>query len=102
MDHLPPLSDIQAFRTFLDANGYSEEALIARILKDHKGKIILIVTDSEYIQPVVAEMHGSKKLREFQPSEHDNIYIVSIPWFGKVKTLRLPFGAPYQDLPSVN
>jgi hypothetical protein len=25
--------------------------------------------------------------------EYDNIYIVSIPWYGKVKTLRLHYGA---------
>jgi hypothetical protein len=29
-------------------------------------------------------------------NEFDNLYIVSIPWFGKVKTLRLRYGAPYQ------
>ena len=28
-------------------------------------------------------------------NEFDNLYIVSIPWYGKVKTLRLRYGAPY-------
>ena len=31
--------------------------------------------------------------------EYDNLYIVTIPWFGKVKTLRLKYGAPYVASP---
>lgn len=71
------------------------EALVARILREHKGKIILLITEPELMQPVIAEMQGSKKLPEIAAREHDNLYIVSIPWFGKVKTLRLKFGDRY-------
>jgi len=63
------------------------ETLVAGILREHKGKIILLITEPELMQPVIAEMHGSNKLPELKPTEHDNLYIVSIPWFGKVKTL---------------
>ena len=71
------------------------EALVLRILDEYKGKIVLIITEPEIIQPLIAEMHGSKKLPEMGETEHDNLYIVSIPWFGKVKTLRLRYGVPY-------
>ena len=71
------------------------EALVLRILTEFKGKIVLIVTEPEYISPVIIEMHGSKKLPEIVDAEYDNLYIVSIPWFGKVKTLRMRFGNPY-------
>ncbi len=71
------------------------ETLVRNILSTYKGKIILIVTEAGNMQPVIAEMHGSKKLPEIAPREHDNIYIVSIPWFGKVKTLRLRYGDRY-------
>ena len=71
------------------------EALMARILQEYKGKIVLIVTEPEIMQPLIAEMHGSKKLPELANNEYDNLYIVSIPWFGKVKTLRLRYGLPY-------
>jgi hypothetical protein len=27
--------------------------------------------------------------------EYDNIYVISIPWFGKTKTIRLRYGEPY-------
>jgi broad specificity phosphatase PhoE len=71
------------------------EALVLRILDEYKGKIVLVITEPEIIRPLIAEMHGSKKLPDMAGREHDNLYIVSIPWFGKVKTLRLRYGAPY-------
>jgi len=72
------------------------EELVQRILREYKGKIVLVVTDAELMQPVIAEMQGSKKLPKVAPREYDNLYIVSIPWFGKVKTLRLRYGAAFQ------
>jgi broad specificity phosphatase PhoE len=72
------------------------EALVLRILDEYKGKIVLVITEPEIIQPLIAEMHGSKKLPDMADSEHDNLYIVSIPWFGKVKTLRLRYGLHYR------
>ncbi len=71
------------------------EELVARILTEYKGKIILLITEPELMQPVIAEMHGSKKLPPIEEGEYDNLYIVSIPWFGKVKTLRLKYGDRY-------
>ena len=71
------------------------EGLVQRILTDFKGKIVLIVTEPEYISPTIIEMHGSKKLPVIDGAEYDNLYIVTIPWFGKVKTLRLRYGNPY-------
>jgi len=72
------------------------EALVLRILDEYKGKIVLVITEPDIIQPLIAEMHGSKKLPDMAEKEHDNLYIVSIPWFGKVKTLRLRYGLPYR------
>ncbi|NND35933.1 MAG: histidine phosphatase family protein [Gammaproteobacteria bacterium] len=65
------------------------------ILKEYKGKIVLVITDREAIPALIEEFHGSKKLPPMADTEHDNLYIVSIPWHGKVKTLRLKYGAPY-------
>ncbi len=75
------------------------EALVERILNDYKGEIVLVITQPEYIQPVIAEMAGSKKLPPMADNEYDNLYIVSIPWFGKVKTLRLRYGDRYVSVP---
>jgi hypothetical protein len=73
------------------------KGLVKTILSDYKGKIALVITESDVIQPLIDEMHGSKKLPPIAAAEHDNIYIVTIPWFGKVKTLRLHYGAPYPE-----
>jgi broad specificity phosphatase PhoE len=73
-----------------DVNG-----LLDRILKDYKGKVVLVVTHTEPLPVLIRELHGSKKLPDMGENEYDNLYIVSIPWYGKVKTLRLKYGAPY-------
>ena len=43
----------------------------------------------------MAELGASKKVPMIADNEYDNIYIVSIPWFGKTKTIRLRYGEPY-------
>ena len=67
---------------------------VVDIVRNHKGKIMLIVGHSNTSAPMIAELGGSKKLPPIADSEYDNLYIVTIPWFGKVKTLRLKYGAP--------
>lgn len=79
--------------TLEDPSAMSE--LVERILKEYKGRIVLVITEPEYIQPAIREMQGSKNLPPIAESEYDNLYIVSIPWFGKVKTLRLRYGDRY-------
>jgi hypothetical protein len=76
------------------------ESLVSRMLRKYKGKIILVVISAEHIQPLIREMHGSKKVPPINAAEYDNLYIVTIPWFGKVKTLRLRYGLPYQPVPA--
>jgi 2,3-bisphosphoglycerate-dependent phosphoglycerate mutase len=71
------------------------ELVLETILKNHKGKIILIVGHSNTVPVLIANLGASKKVPPIHEDEYDNIYIVSIPWFGKTKTIRLRFGAPY-------
>jgi 2,3-bisphosphoglycerate-dependent phosphoglycerate mutase len=71
---------------------HNVETFMRDVRRRHKGKIILIVTQADAIAPLVEELHGSKKIPEIEPEEYDNVYIVSIPWFGKVKTLRVRYG----------
>jgi broad specificity phosphatase PhoE len=73
-----------------DIRGVSE-----RILRDYKGKIVLVITGGDAIAALIDELHGSRRVPEMGENEFDNLYIVSIPWYGKVKTLRLRYGAPY-------
>ena len=71
------------------------ETVIDEIVKEHKGKIILVVGHSNTVPAMIGAMGASKKVPDIDENEYDNIYIVSIPWFGKTKTIRLRYGAPY-------
>lgn len=86
----------------LEINRYDpddNEAVLARILKDHKGKIILVVGHSNTVPTLMADLGASKKVPPIAEDEYDNIYVVSIPWFGKTKTIRLRYGEPYTGKP---
>jgi len=70
-------------------------SIMDEIVKQHKGKIVLVVGHSNTLPALIANMGASKKVPEIDENEYDNIYVVSIPWFGKTKTIRLRYGAPY-------
>lgn len=71
------------------------EAIMEYIVREHKGKIILVVGHSNTLPALIGNMGASKKVPPIADDEYDNIYIVSIPWFGKTKTIRLRYGEPY-------
>jgi len=68
--------------------------VLEKILREHKGKIILVVAHSDTIPQLIAELGGSKNVPAIAENEYDNLYVVSIPWFGKTKTLRFKYGEP--------
>lgn len=71
------------------------EAFLEGMVDRHKGKIILVVGHSDTVPEMIAELGASKKVPPIADDEYDNIYIISIPWFGKTKTIRLRYGEPY-------
>jgi broad specificity phosphatase PhoE len=78
---------------------------MASVLHKHQGEIVLVVSHSNLIAPLVEELHGSKNLPELGHDDFGELYIVTVPWWGKVKTLRLPYAIgwqpPYEpELPS--
>ena len=82
----------------LPINSYDaadRESVLEIILKNHKGKIILVIGHSDTLPELIANLGASKKVPPINEFEYDNIYIISIPWFGKTKTIRLRFGEPY-------
>jgi len=94
METVQPLAD----RLGLPVNVYDAddtEGVLAAILKAHKGKIILVVGHSNTVPVLIANLGASKKVPPIAKGEFDNIYIISIPWFGKTKTIRLRYGEPY-------
>lgn len=71
------------------------EPILESILKNHKGQIILVVAHSDTLPVLIANLGASKRVPPIAEDEYDNIYIISIPWFGKTKTIRLRYGEPY-------
>jgi len=83
-----------------DVDTASTESLARRILTDYKGKIVLVVAEPAVIPALIPKFQGSKRVPLIADGEYDNLYIVSIPWYGKVKTLRLRYGARYVPVPT--
>jgi broad specificity phosphatase PhoE len=73
------------------------ELVLDAILKDHKGKIVLVVGHRNTLPVLIANLGASKNVPPIDRDEFDNLYLVSIPWFGKTKTIRLRFGEPYRS-----
>jgi len=76
-------------------DGSDTETVLEEILKAHKGKVILVVGHSNTVPELIANLGASKNVPPIERDEFDNIYIISIPWFGKTKTIRLRYGDPY-------
>lgn len=75
------------------------EEVLTTILKRHKGKIILVAGHSNTVPVLIANLGASKEVPPIAEYEYDNIYIISIPWFGKTKTIRLRYGEPFVSDP---
>ncbi len=83
----------------LPINSYDaadRETVLETILKEHKGKIILVVGHRDTLSELIANLGANKNVPPIDEMEYDNIYIISIPWFGKTKTIRMRFGDPYR------
>ncbi len=68
------------------------EDFIESIKNDHSGQIILIVSHPENLSRLVVELQGSKNINTESLNNNDQLFIVTVPWFGKVKTLQLTYG----------
>lgn len=67
------------------------ESFMNLLLHEHTGDIVLVVTDADAIAPLVAELHGHQNLPPMAADEYNDVYIVTIPRFSGVKTLRLQY-----------
>ncbi|HJR69743.1 MAG TPA: phosphoglycerate mutase family protein [Gammaproteobacteria bacterium] len=77
------------------ADHQDTEGFMAEVTREHRGKIVLVVSHSNTIAPLIDELHGSKNLRPFEHDDYDRVYIVTIPRpLGKVKTLELRYAEP--------
>lgn len=78
----------------------NDEKVVDAMVRDHKGKIILVVGHSNTVPALIGALGASKNVPPIAEMEYDNIYLISIPWFGKTKTIRMRYGAPYTGEPA--
>jgi broad specificity phosphatase PhoE len=90
-----PLADVLdiPIRTY-DAE--DTESVLEEIPAGFKGRIVLVVGHSDTLPELIANVGASKRVPPIEEDEYDNLYIVSIPWFGKTKTIRVRYGEPYR------
>jgi broad specificity phosphatase PhoE len=80
------------------ADHLDTEGFMDRVLDEHSGEIVLIVSHSNTIPVLIDELHGSKNLQPFAEDDFNRVYIVTRPMYGKVKTLELFYGEPITEL----
>ena len=100
METAQPVSDALA----IPINTYNpdddDEETVDGMVRAHKGKIILVVGHSNTLPALIAALGASKNVPPIAEMEYDNLYLVSIPWFGKTKTIRVRYGEPYTGRPA--
>jgi broad specificity phosphatase PhoE len=95
-----PIADALGLDVQIYENQEDDEPLVDEMVAHNKGKIILVVGHSNTLPTMIAALGASKKVPPIAEYEYDNVYLVSIPWFGKTKTIRLRFGTPYTGAPA--
>ena len=97
LETVTPISELLDLDVLIYLNEEDDEPLVDKMVADNKGKIILVVGHSDTLPDMIAALGASKKVPVIAENEYDNLYLISIPWFGKTKTIRLRYGAPYKD-----
>jgi broad specificity phosphatase PhoE len=90
-----PIADALGLEINTYENQEDNEPIVDEMVRRHKGKIILVVGHSNTLPVMIADLGASKNVPPIAEFEYDNIYLISIPWFGKTKTIRLRYGEPY-------
>jgi broad specificity phosphatase PhoE len=66
------------------------EGAAKRVLRDHRGGRAIIVAHSNTVPEIVRKLSGTS-VPEIGDDEYDNIYVVTVPSFGRSSVLRLKY-----------
>jgi hypothetical protein len=77
--------------TQVDANDI--DGLIKQLWRDHPGWVVLIAGHDTTV-PQIIEKLGGGRIAPIASDKFDNLFIVVIPWIGRVKTVHLKYGNP--------
>ena len=95
-----PVADALGLEVDFYSPDDDDETVVDGMVAAHKGRIILVVGHSNTLPALIAALGASKNVPPIADDEYDNIYLISIPWFGKTKTIRLRYGEPYTGIPA--
>jgi broad specificity phosphatase PhoE len=70
--------------------GANADAIASRALRDHAGGRVLIVGHSNTVPEIVRKLSGVT-IAPIADDEFDNIYVVTVPTFGRASVLRLKY-----------
>ena len=94
-----PVADALGLEISIYANEEDDEPVVDAMVDANKGKIILVVGHSNTLPKMIAALGASKNVPPIADNEYDNLYLISIPWFCKTKTIRLRYGEGYAGTP---
>ncbi len=66
------------------------DAVARQVLRDHRGGRALIVGHSNTVPQIVRKLSGMS-VEEIPDDEYDNVYVVTVPSFGRSSVLRLKY-----------
>ena len=95
IETVQPTADVLGLPVNIYENMDNDEPVVDAMVRANKGKIILVVGHSDTLAPMIGALGASKNVPPIAEDEYDNMYLVSIPWFGKTKTIRVRYGEPY-------
>ncbi len=89
----------------IQVNATDVEGLVDQVLSDYGGAIVLIAGHSNTVPQIVEELRADSlcpDMFELNPAneclipgdQYDNLFIVTVPRFGKAKAVRLKYGNP--------
>jgi broad specificity phosphatase PhoE len=70
--------------------GRDVEGVAKRALRDHRGGRVLIVGHSNTVPQIVRRL-SDQSVPEIPDEEYDNVYVVTVPSFGRSNVLRLKY-----------
>ena len=69
------------------------DGLINQLWRDHTGQVVLIAGHNNTV-PMIIEKLGGGRIAPIAEDKFDNLFMVAIPWIGRVKTVHLKYGNP--------
>jgi broad specificity phosphatase PhoE len=89
---------VQPLATYLglpvnEVNADDVEGLVAQVLSEHAGKVVLIAGHGPTVPAIIREF-GGDPMPPIPGNEFDNLFIVTVHGFGEAKVLNLNYGDP--------